>query len=171
MIGPGSRLWLSLAAAIALGACETQSAALVPGPPPTGPVRSVRIDPCQDRTGTSGRDLATEGTRALTEKIKAAGLFEIGADAAFVLTCDIEQFAEGSAFKRWLLPGYGTTRAQIAVALWEKSGDKMLGAFRSHSQVQAGGLYTIGADQYILGTAFDDVIKQLREWLRGGGTK
>ena len=40
------------------------------------------------------------------------------------------------------------------MAVWEKPGDRMLGAFRSHSQVQAGGLYTIGADQYILGTAF-----------------
>lgn len=165
MVGPRAPLPWLLAAAFALGGCETQSAALVPGPPPTASSRVVRVDPCQDRTGTASRDLVTEGTRTLTEKVKASGLFEVSADAPLVLTCDIEQFAEGSAFKRWLMPGYGTTRAQVAVALWEKAGDKMLGAFRSHSQVQAGGLYTVGADQYILGAAFDDVIHQLREWL------
>jgi uncharacterized lipoprotein YajG len=169
MAGVRSSLWPLLAATIALAACETQSATLIREPAPAGDRRAVRIVPCQDRTGNAERDLAAEGTKALTDRVKTSGLFQISASASLILTCDIEQFAEGSALKRWFRPGSGTTRAQVAVIVWDTLGDKMLGSFRSHSQVPAGGLYTIGADQYILGTAFDDVIKQLREWTQGPG--
>lgn len=161
-------LGLGIAGLLAAG-CVTESAsrierAYVPGPRP-----AARITACQDRTGFSGaRDLTGEATRALTEKVRASGLFEITSDATLVLTCDIERFAEGSALKRWILPGRGSTQAGVAVMVWEQPGDHVLATFRSQSHVDAGGLYTIGADQYILDSAFDDVVKQLRGWVAGG---
>jgi hypothetical protein len=39
---------------------------------------------------------------------------------------------------------------------------------RSQGAVKGGGLYTIGADQYILGVAVDEVVKQLHEWAAAG---
>lgn len=173
---PGTRRWharrsLALAALLAgagLQACATQSATQIQQPFPPTKHRTVRIEPCQDRTGFSGkRDLAGEATGTFTRKLKAAQLFEIRDDAPLVLTCDIERFAEGSALKRWVWPGWGATQAQVAVIVWEKPGDKILATLRSLATVKTGGLYTIGADRYIFSVAFDDVIKQLEDWATG----
>jgi hypothetical protein len=137
----------------------------------------VRVIRCEDRTGNeTGRNLAGEATKSLIDKLQAGGLFQVVDEAPLVFTCDIERFAEGSALKRWVLPGWGSTQAGIAVMVWEQPGDKILATFRSHAHVDAGGLYTVGADRYILSAAFDDIVKQLREWVAGatssrGGTK
>ena len=130
--------------------------------------RKIRIEPCTNRTEYQGpRDVAGEATRTLTEKIQQSGLFEITPDAQLVLTCDIERFEEGSAAKRWLMPGWGATQAEVVVMVWEKPDDKILATFRSEAAVKSGGLYTIGADQYIFGAAFDDILKQMKSWTSG----
>jgi len=130
--------------------------------------RKIRIEPCTNRTDYQGsRDLAGEATRTLTEKIQQSGLFEITPDAQLLLTCDVERFEEGSAAKRWLMPGWGATQAEVVVMVWEKPEDKILASFRSEAAVKSGGLYTIGADQYIFGAAFDDILKQMKSWTSG----
>lgn len=120
-----------------LSGCATQSATQVQQSFDPSWAKKIRIEPCVDRSGFTGaRDLAGEATRTLTDKLKNAGLFEIAADASIVLTCDIERFAEGSALKRWLVPGRGATQAGISVMLWEKPGDKVLAVLRSQSAFQ-----------------------------------
>lgn len=171
-----ARQWLVIGTAALAGAtllgCATQSAMQIQQPFIATKHGAVRIEPCQDRTDSSGtRDLAEEATRLLTEKVKATKLFEIAADAPLVLTCDIERFAEGSALKRWLWPGWGATQAGVAVLVWEKPGEKVLATLRSQSSVQAGGLFTIGADQYILSVALDDIVKQLEAWATGASAE
>ena len=149
--------------------CATQSATHVQQPFEAVKHRAIRIEPCADRTGFMGeRDLAGEATRVLTKKIQATQLFEITPDAHLVLTCDIERFAEGSALKRWVMPGWGSTLVSVAVMVWEKPGDNILSTFRSQSSVKEGGLYTVGADQYILSVAFNDIVDQLRSWATKG---
>jgi hypothetical protein len=113
--------------------------------------------------------MGQEATQILTEKVSASKLFEVAPEATLTLTCDIERFAEGSALKRWVMPGWGATQASIAVMVWDKSGERGLATLRSQSSVQSGGLYTIGADQYIVGVVFDDSIKQLEAWVTGEG--
>ncbi len=164
---PRVRLLAVLSIGILAG-CVTQSVTQTQEPLPAGHHRAVRIEPCEDRTGFQGeRDLKGEATRVFIEKVQAAKLFEVTADAPLVLTCDIERFAEGSALKRWVLPGWGATQAGVSVMVWQKPDEKVLATFRSQSSVGAGGLYTIGADQYIFGVAFEDIVKQLGEWARG----
>jgi len=148
--------------------CETASTVQVQQPFEKPQQNLIRIERCINRTDYRGaHDLEAEATRTLTEKLQESGLFEIVTDAPFVLTCDIERFAEGSAAKRWLVPGWGATQAEVVVMVWEKPGDKVLASFRSETAVRAGGLYTVGADQYILSAVFDDIIKQLRAWVHG----
>ena len=160
---------LGILLASALGGCATESLSRPDQPYPAASPRIVRIESCEDRTGEGGeRDLKSEASRVFADKLRASGLFQIQADASLVLTCDIERFAEGSAFKRWLMPGWGSTQAGVAVMVWERPGDKLLGTFRSQSRVDAGGLYTIGADKYIFSVAFDDVVKQMRAWIGKG---
>ena len=160
-----------LAAALTAGiltSCATQSVTQTQEPFVASEYTAVRVEPCEDRTGFQGeRDLKGEATRTFIEKVKAARLFEVTTDAPLVLTCDIERFAEGSALKRWVMPGWGPTQAAVSVMVWKKPEEKVLATFRSQSSVSAGGLYTIGADQYILGVAFDDIVKQFEEWAKG----
>ena len=169
----GTSRWFILSAALLPGivllGCATQSATQVQQPFEPVQHREIRIEPCVDRTGfTGGRDLTREATRALTEKIEATRLFEITPEARLVVTCDLERFTEGSALKRWIMPGWGSTLAAIAVMVWEKPGDHILATFRSQSSVKEGGLYTVGADQYILTVAFNEIVDQLRAWATEG---
>lgn len=121
-----------------------------------------------DRTGYKGdHNLTEEATRTLIRKVRESGLFEISQEAQNVLTCNIEQFVEGSALKRWISPGWGTTNAKVSVMVWDKPGGKVLAIFRSQSAVKSGGLFTVGADQYILRAAFEDIVKQLKERVFG----
>lgn len=155
-----------------LSGCATQAVEQIQHPFLAAKHRTIRIERCIDRSGFKGeRDLAEEATRALTDKIMATNRFEAASDPSLVVTCDIEGFAEGSAFQRWLLPGWGASEAKVAVVVWEKPDDKVLATFRSHSSVSSGGLYTIGADQYILTVAIDDVVNQLQAWAKGGKAK
>ena len=152
-----------------LWGCATQSAAVVKAPFSPARYRAVKIEPCQDLTGFAGtRNMKEEGTRILTEKVKAMNLFEISTDAPLVLTCDIESFAEGSAVRRWFGPlAQGDTHATVAVIVWEAPGDKMLALMRSRSSVERGGLYTTGADQYILDVAFNDTMSPIECCMEG----
>ena len=155
-------------AAVLAGCAATQSATQAQHPFVATQHRTVRIEPCEDRTELKGqRDLAGEATQLLTEKVKASKLFALSTDASLVLTCDIERFAEGSALKRWMLPGWGATQAAVAVIVWEKPGDKVLATLRSQSSVEGGGLFSMGADQRILSVALDDIMKQLEAWASG----
>ncbi len=157
-----------LSASILLAGCETQSAAVIhePGKPPAE--RVVRVDPCLDRTGfKGGRDLGTEATEALISKVRGGGVFEVKAEAPLMLTCDIERFAAGSAVKRWLLPGWGQTQAGLTVMLWKMPEQEVLATFKNLSAVRGGGLFTIGADQYILDVAIGDIVGQLEAWVKG----
>jgi hypothetical protein len=157
----------ALLAVIALAGCATQSAVQVVEPFVSSKHYQVRIEPCQDRTGFTERDLAGEATRLLSEKVTSTKVFVIADDAPVLLTCDIERFAEGSAFKRWLLPGWGATQAAVTVMVLQKAESKTLAVLRSQASVETGGLYTIGADQYILSVALNDIVRQLEEWAKG----
>jgi hypothetical protein len=152
-----------------MSGCATQSATHVQQPFEPKKHQAVHVEECIDRTGFKGkRDLAVQASRSFTEKLRNSGLFEISSDAQLILTCDIESFVEGSAVKRWMLPGWGGTYAKVSVMVWNQSGDKELATFRSRASVEEGGLYTVGAEEYILDVAFDDIIAQLKEWVEGG---
>lgn len=122
----------------------------------------MQVQPCVDRTGYASRDLSKEATDALIEKLRAATEFEVRADGRYVVTCDISTFVEGSAFKRWLMPGWGATTGQVAVMVMDSKTGETVAIVRGHATVAAGGLYSVGADQIILASALDDVVRQLR---------
>jgi hypothetical protein len=151
-----------------LAGCETYSAPNIrevsETTEPAG-TRLVRIERCQDRTGKQrARNLAKEATKTLTEKLGASDLFDVADGAPFLVSCDIERFVEGSAAQRWLLPGWGQTLAQVKVGVWRLPDHSIVATFVSKAQVRAGGLYTIGADQYIVDVAMNDIVRQMEDW-------
>jgi hypothetical protein len=164
----GSMKCLWILAYFSLVSCATQSADQYLRRLDTGKFKALRIEPCTDRTGFSGtRNIAAEATISLREKISKSGLFEVNQNGGFMITCDVERFVEGSAIKRWLLPGWGATKAKITVMVWERPNQTVLAILSSVAKVQAGGLYTIGADQYIIGVAVSDIVEKLTNWMHG----
>jgi hypothetical protein len=159
------------AAVLLAPGCVTQSqmqvVAPTSGPPHPSAVVAIRIEPCLDRTGTRGRDLGSEATKLLTERLRVLGGFALRDDAALVLSCEVTQFAEGSALKRWLMPGWGSTVGQIAVMLSNAKDQSAVLIVQGNATVSAGGFYTVGAEDYILKSAADDVIKKMQAWAAG----
>lgn len=122
----------------------------------------LKVQPCIDRTGYATRELGREATDALVERLAALPEFELKTDGRYVLTCNISTFVEGSAFKRWLMPGWGATSGQVAVMMTDSKTGETVAIIRGQATVAGGGLYTVGASQTILSSALDDVVKQLR---------
>jgi hypothetical protein len=152
-------LLLPLLAAGCVTATNTETNAAAP---PGGNV-AFHLLPCTDRTGTQGRDLGAEATKALQSRLAAAGL-RVEDAGNYDIACDVTGFNEGSAVKRWLMPGWGATVGQVAVMVTDRRTGQIAITVRGNATVGSGGLYTIGADTYILDAAINDVVKQLRDW-------
>jgi len=145
--------------------CVTQSQVQIAAPSPApGKVLQIRLETCLDRTNTKERNLAAEATQLMAERLRSTPDFELRDDAPLVLTCEVTQFVEGSAFKRWLMPGWGATVGQIAIMVSNAKDQSALVIIEGNATVSAGGFYTIGAEGYILKAAADDVISKLRAW-------
>ena len=152
----------------ATAACVTQSSVQTERPFVADHHTRVSIEPCRSRMAKEGPDVEASATKALRDKLAGSGVFEVVQTGDVIATCDLELFAEGNAFERWKEPGSDPTLAQVAVTLWEQPGDRELITVRGKAAVREGGLYTVGADQYILPTAMDEVVDRLVAWTRRG---
>ena len=152
---------------LATMACVTQSSVQAERPFVADHHARVSVEPCRSRMAEPDPGLEASATKALRDKLARSEVFELVPAGDVIATCDLELFAEGNAFERWLVPGWNPTLAQVAVTLWEQPGDHELVSVRGKAAVRSGGLYTVGADHYILPTAMDEVVEQLVEWARG----
>jgi hypothetical protein len=90
---------------------------------------------------------------------KEAMLWDGGSSTKLVLNSKVIEYAKGNAFKRWLLPGWGTTVLTIQCDL--KDGDEVVGSAEARRTISFGGGYTIGAWQTIFNSVAKDVVKDL----------
>jgi hypothetical protein len=162
-------LLLASATVALLAGCAAQvgAGADLPAQAPRALPVDVRLEPCIDRTETPGRSLALDATRAFDEKIRATKEFVVRDGSRFKLACDVSGFVEGSAVKRWILPGWGATVGQVSAMLTDATTGEILIIARGNATVAGGGLYSIGADTYIVASAVDEVVRQLRVWATG----
>jgi hypothetical protein len=166
---------LAVAFAMALPGCEatlpvTQSYIDAQAPTGAGGKLEVRLEPCVDRTATNGRNLGAEATKAFREKIPSTALIALKDDARFGIACEVTAFAEGSAFQRWLMPGTGVTAGQVAAMVTDVKTGEIVAIARSRATVGGGGLFSAGADDYILAAAVQDVVNQLQAWVGRRGS-
>jgi hypothetical protein len=100
-------------------------------------------------------------TNALAEQLrKEAMLWDGISNPKLVLNSKIVEYDKGNAFKRWLLPGWGTTVLTIQCDL--KGGDKIVGSVEARRTISIGGGYTIGAWETIFASVAHDVVEDLR---------
>lgn len=152
-----------------LAACETTGTSAVgeSHPAPPRPI-AVQVEPCIDRTETPQRELGAQATRAFQDKLQASVEFAVASDARYRLACEVIGFVEGSAVKRWVMPGWGATVGMVSAMLSDNATGEVLIIARANATVAGGGLYTIGADTHIVPDAVDHVVGQLRRWAVGG---
>ena len=157
-----------IGSATLLGACVQMSVVSdLPARPSIPLPIDVRVEPCVDRTETRGRDLALEATVAFEKELRSTKEFVVRDEARFRLACDVSGFVEGSSIKRWLLPGWGATVGQVSAMLTDTTTGEVIIIARGNATVSGGGLYTVGAETYIVASAVEDVVRQLRAWASG----
>lgn len=131
---------------------------------PNGDTR-IEVGPVTNETGkTFDADLPQMFTDALTEQLQKQNLLwtqGLQGDHLIIAT-KIVEYDEGNAFKRWTLPGWGSTVITLHCELKESGSGKLVGSVEAHRTVSFGGAYTIGAWKTIFGSVAEDVVKELR---------
>jgi hypothetical protein len=116
-------------------------------------------------------DAAALLRQATDTALKSEQLHWSGEDSRdhFVLNLEITEYRPGNAFKRWLLPGYGSTVLAIQGTLVEASTGAVAATIHHRRSIHFGGAYTIGAWQTIFQTIADDLARDLKIRIDKGG--
>ena len=129
----------------------------------------IEVPSAKNTTGKTFEEIDVE--KILTEEIiKALGNEGISADNTYtgnrlLLPCRITEYEPGSAFKRWLMPGYGSTVLDVKCELHEQGHDEAVGVAEARHTVDAGGGYTIGAWKYIFSNLSKEIAKELKSMI------
>ncbi len=131
------------------------------------PGTKVELGPVKNQTGQSfDIDVEKMLADAFSQALKDRNLqWTGGSTPRLVLTADIVEYSKGDAFKRWLMPGWGSTVLVVRGALYEVDNRKV-GSVDAKRTVDAGGGYTIGAWETIFRNVADDVISKLAEQVK-----
>jgi uncharacterized protein DUF4410 len=104
-------------------------------------------------------------TDALDKKLRGEDLlWSAPPSRKLVLISKIVEYEPGDAFKRWLLPGWGSTVVSVEGEL--RDANRLVGTVRARRTVSFGGGYTIGAWRTIFASIADDIVSELREKIR-----
>jgi hypothetical protein len=77
-------------------------------------------------------------------------------------------YKKGSAFKRWMMPGWGATELSIHCDLKDGK-NNLVGSAAASREIVAGGLYTVGAWETIFKEVANDVAEDLRNQIEARG--
>ncbi|MEF2145745.1 MAG: DUF4410 domain-containing protein [Desulfovibrionaceae bacterium] len=106
-------------------------------------------------------DIAESMTEALETSLKEKGLLEDDCSKAYTLQPTVYQYSPGSAFKRWIFPGFGSTELSVSSKIYTAEA-REVGTVETETSVDAGGGFTVGAWKYIFKQASDDLVKELQ---------
>jgi hypothetical protein len=116
-------------------------------------------------------DVAEMMNTALKEALTEHNIAWQGDPAAdrFLLDVVVDDYEPGNAFKRWLLPGFGSTIVRVTGQLTDMSTGRVAGELDHERAVHAGGGYTIGAWQTVFKGVADDITTQLQNRIENKG--
>jgi hypothetical protein len=150
------------------------------------PGTKVEVGEVSNETGeTYDIDVAQMFRDALLGALEDEDLLATRPGEHLIVNARIVEYDRGNAFKRWLLPGWGTTVlaveaevetvsndvgglpqvAAAAVAASPPSEAESVGHVDARRTVAMGGAYTIGAWKSIMGDVAEDVVDELEEEL------
>lgn len=102
---------------------------------------------------------------SLAEALRKENLLWSGSGPKITIDADIIEYEPGSAFKRWLLPGWGSTVLTVRAAL--RDGERIVGTAESRRTISIGGGYSIGAWRTIFSDVAEDLAGDLKAKIRG----
>jgi hypothetical protein len=106
-------------------------------------------------------------TDALEEELDAEGLLWMGKEGPkLILVSRIVDYKKGSAAKRWVTPGWGSTILSVECDVQEQNGN-IVGIVKAKGEVSSGGLYSADAWRYIFNSVADDIAKDLKRGIEG----
>jgi hypothetical protein len=110
-------------------------------------------------------DVVALMTEALSESLDKRGLAWHGEPGVKHLRLDVDivDYEPGNAFKRWLLPGYGSTILQVQGQLIDVGAGSVAGTISHERSVFIGGAYTIGAWKVIFDSVADDIAREIEK--------
>ncbi len=151
-----------------LAACDYHSVVETATPPVVVDGRvQLAAAPCTSRAHARGRDLAAEATRRFATNLQTAPEFVLAGEGRYRLSCEVIDYQEGSPIKRWIMPGWGQTAGKVSATVTDSSTGQAVLIITGEERLGAGGLYSVGAESYIVDSAIDDLVRQLRAWARG----
>jgi uncharacterized lipoprotein YajG len=126
-------------------------------------------------TNSSGEsfefDVESTLQNALVSALKENKIYSDGLNKApeFIISLDIIEYRPGNAFKRWLLPGYGSTVLSVRGNIKDVNDKSLIASIEHQRSVVAGGAYSIGAWKYIFPSVANDIAKDLKVKIEQGG--
>ena len=127
----------------------------------------VEVGTVSNQTGQTFAEVEFEKILAeeLRGKLSEEKLLYAGVKGSKLLVnSKIVEYEPGNAFKRWLLPGWGSTVLTVQCDL--KDGDNLVGNINARRTISVGGLYSVGAWRTIFGKLADDIVDELQGKLR-----
>lgn len=130
------------------------------------------VPPVLNETGkTFEFDVSDTLTQNIKSKLRDKGYIvsdgTVPSEEILIIKSSLLSYEPGSAFKRWIAPGFGKTQATVKTSLIEKRTGKVLGELVSAEAVSAGGLYSAGADRRILDAIAEGIAEEIEKKVKG----
>lgn len=133
--------------------------------------KAFEVSPVLNETGrTFEFDVADTLTQNIKSKLRDKGYVVDGAvplEEILIIKSSLLSYEPGSAFKRWLAPGFGKTQATVKTLLIDKKTGGVIGEMVSAEAVSAGGLYSAGADKRILDAIAEGIVDEIEKKVKG----
>ena len=115
-------------------------------------------------------DIAEELGKQIKSRLETRGYVVAagsgGTEKVLIIKSSITAYEPGSAFKRWLAPGAGKTQATVMTSLVDKRTGEVVGEMLSADAVGSGGLYSIGADRWLLESIAKSIVENIEERMK-----
>lgn len=105
----------------------------------------------------------------LNEELKKSGYLRTNEESRIGLNVRIVDYQKGNAFKRWLMPGFGSTLLRVEADLIQDG--EVIGTVNALRTVSFGGGYTIGAWRTVFSKISKDIVKELSNKITPGSAE
>ena len=167
-----NRILTLLALAVAVSGCATTETQTFKDDPLIRPGAKIELGAVTVPPDSDYKiDVAGMMNAALANSLAEHNIEWQGDPAAdrFLLDIVVDDYEPGNAFKRWLLPGFGSTIVHVSGKLTDMSTGQIAGELDHERAIHAGGAYTIGAWKTVFKGIADDITTQLQNRIENKG--
>jgi hypothetical protein len=131
-----------------------------------------KVQPVINETGkTYEFNVSNTLTQNIKSELRDKGFIvsdgTITSQKVLIIKSKLLSYAPGSALKRWFAAGFGKTQATVETSLIDKKTGKVVGEFVSAETVSSGGLYSAGADKWILDAIATGIVDEIEKKVKG----